>query len=86
MCLNFIVMLLSLVLVPCLVSQVAFFSEKIVGYRGRYITYDVEFYEIVQAISHWWHYLFHQEFILYSDHDALKYLSSQDNILSRHAS
>lgn len=45
-----------------------------------------KFYVIVQAIKHWRHYLFHQEFILYTDHDALKHLGSQDKISSRHAS
>lgn len=65
---------------------VAFFSEKIAGSRARYSTYDVEFYAIVQAIKHWRHYLFHQEFILYTDHDALKHLGSQEKISARHAS
>ncbi|CAA7036124.1 unnamed protein product [Microthlaspi erraticum] len=65
---------------------VAFFSEKIAGSRARYSTYDVEFYAIIQAIKHWRHYLFHQEFILYTDHDALKHLGSQEKISARHAS
>lgn len=65
---------------------VALFSEKIAGSRARYRTYDVEFYAIVQVIKHWRHYLFHQEFILYTDHDALKHLGSQDKISARHAS
>lgn len=65
---------------------VAFFSEKIAGSRARYNTYDVEFYAIVQPIKHWRHYLFHQEFILYTDHDEFKHLGSQDKISARHAS
>ena len=32
------------------------------------------------------HYLFHQKFILYTDHDVLKHLGSQDKVSSRHAS
>lgn len=36
---------------------VVFYSEKLFGARGRYRTYDVEFYAIVQAIKHWRHYL-----------------------------
>lgn len=65
---------------------VAFYGEKIAGSRARYSTYDVEFYAIAQAIRHWRHYLFHQEFILFTDHDALKHLDSQSKISSRHAS
>lgn len=64
----------------------AFYSEKIAGSCARYSTYDIEFYAIVQAIKHWRHYLFHQEFILYTDHDALKHLGSQDKISAHHAS
>ncbi|XP_009106784.1 uncharacterized protein LOC103832518 [Brassica rapa] len=50
---------------------IAFFSEKISGARFRYSTYYIEFYAIIQAVKHWRHYLFHKEFILYTDHDAL---------------
>ena len=65
---------------------VAYYSEKLVGARGRYSTYDIEFYAVVQAIKHWRHYLAHKEFILFTDHVALKYLGTQDKISSRHAS
>lgn len=64
---------------------IAFFSEKISGARFRYITYDIEFYAIVQAIKHWRHYLFHKEFVLYTDHDALKHLGTQEKVSARHA-
>ena len=65
---------------------IAFFSEKLAGARSRYNTYDVEFYAIVQAIKHWRHYLFHKDFVLYTDHDALKHLSTQGKVSARHAS
>lgn len=65
---------------------IAFFSEKIAGARGRYSTYDVELYAVVQAIKHWRHYLFHKEFVLFTDHDALKHMGSQDKVSSHHAS
>ena len=64
----------------------AYCSEKLPGSRVRYNTYDVEFYVVVQAVRHWCHYLFHREFILYTDHDVLKHLHSQDKVSTRHAS
>lgn len=65
---------------------VAYFSEKLVGARSRYSTYDVEFYAIVQAIKHWRHYLVHHEFILFTDHDALRHLDSQVKVSVHHTS
>ena len=65
---------------------VAYFSEKLSGSKVRYSTYDVTFYIVVQAVRHWCHYLFHREFVLYTSHDALKHLHSQDKVLARHAS
>jgi hypothetical protein len=41
---------------------------------------------VVQVVRHWRHYLFLQEFILFTDHDALKHMGGQDKISSRHAS
>lgn len=65
---------------------VAYFSEKLTGPRTRYSTYDVEFYAVIRAMRHWRHYLFQREFILFTDHDSLKYLANQDNVSARHAS
>ncbi|XP_033147058.1 uncharacterized protein LOC103869552 isoform X1 [Brassica rapa] len=65
---------------------IAYYSEKLAGARSRYSTYDVEFYAVVQAVKHWRHYLAHKEFVLFTDHVALKYLGTQDKISSRHAS
>ncbi|KFK30814.1 hypothetical protein AALP_AA6G029600 [Arabis alpina] len=65
---------------------IAYYSEKIAGARSRYSTYDVEFYAIVQAIRHWRHYLVHREFVLFTDHDALRHLDRQSKVSSRHAS
>lgn len=65
--------------------HVAYYSEKLTGPRSRYSTYDVEFYAIVQAIKHWRHYFVHRDFVLFTDHDALRHLDSQAKISSRHA-
>lgn len=64
---------------------IAFFSEKLNDARSRYSTYDLEFYAIVQALKHWRYYLNHREFVVKSEHEALKYLNSQRNLHKRHA-
>ncbi|GKV27101.1 hypothetical protein SLEP1_g36308 [Rubroshorea leprosula] len=64
---------------------IAFFSEKLNDTKLKYSTYDKEFYAIVRALEHWSHYLFSKEFILHSDHEALKHLNSQQKISHRHA-
>ena len=64
---------------------VAYFSEKLNGARQNYSTYDLEFYAIVQALKFWRHYLIQREFILNSDHEALRYLNSQKKLSHRHA-
>ncbi|GJX88912.1 transposon ty3-I gag-pol polyprotein [Tanacetum coccineum] len=64
---------------------VAFFSEKLSGSMLNYTTYDVEFYAIVQALRHWLHYLVQRDFILNSDHEALKYINNHKKLSLRHA-
>jgi hypothetical protein len=67
-------------------KPIAFFSEKLNESRRKYSTYDKEFYAIIHALDHWSHYLLPNEFLLHSDHEALKYLNSQQKLNSRHAS
>ena len=65
---------------------IAYFSEKLNDAKQKYSTYDKEFYAIIQALWHWRHYLLSQEFVIYSDHEALRYLHSQKKLNFRHGS
>ncbi|GJY92307.1 RNA-directed DNA polymerase [Tanacetum coccineum] len=64
---------------------VAYFSEKLNDAKKKYTTYDKEFYAIIRALDHWQHYLISKEFILHSDHEALKYIQGQHKLQPRHA-
>nr|GEU83265.1 reverse transcriptase [Tanacetum cinerariifolium] len=59
--------------------------EKLNDAKQRYTTYDKEFYAIIRALEHWQHYLISKEFILHSDHEALKYIQGQHKLQPRHA-
>ena len=59
--------------------SIVFFSEKLNDAKRRYSTYDKEFYVIVQSLRYLRFYLLPMKFVLYSDHQALKYLNSQRN-------
>ena len=61
-----------------------FFSEKLSDSRRRYSTYDLEFYALVRVVRHWQHYLAYHEFVVYSDHQVLRYLHSQKKLNDRH--
>ncbi|GJZ53308.1 putative reverse transcriptase domain-containing protein [Tanacetum coccineum] len=63
---------------------VVYFSEKLTESKSRYTTYDLEFYVVVQAVKHWRHYLFHMEFVLFTDHDSLRHIRTQDKVSHKH--
>ncbi|GJU22441.1 putative nucleotidyltransferase, ribonuclease H [Tanacetum coccineum] len=63
---------------------VAYFSKKLTKPKSRYTTYDLEFYAVVQAVKHFRHYLFHKEFILFTDHDSLRHIRTQDKVSHKH--
>jgi len=64
---------------------IAFFSEKLNESKRKYSTYNKKFYAIVRALEHWRHYLVGAEFILHSDHEALKFIQGQHKLNPHHA-
>ncbi|XP_066354595.1 uncharacterized protein [Miscanthus floridulus] len=66
-------------------KPVAYFSEKLNGPHLNYSVYDKELYALVRVLEVWQHYLLPKEFVIHSDHEALKYLKSQGKLNRRHA-
>ena len=66
-------------------KPIAYFSKKLNGAQLNYPVYDKELYALVCVLEVWQHYLWPKEFIIHSDHEALKYLKSQSNLNKCHA-
>ncbi|XP_016732311.1 uncharacterized protein [Gossypium hirsutum] len=64
---------------------VAYFSEKLNGAVLNYPVYDKEMYTLIRALETWQHYLWPKEFVIHSDHEALKHIKGQHKLNRRHA-
>ena len=64
---------------------IAFFSEKLNEAKRKYSTYDKEFHAIYRALFHWSQYVLYKPFVLFSDHEALKFINHQHKLNRRHA-
>ncbi|RDX88532.1 hypothetical protein CR513_29858, partial [Mucuna pruriens] len=58
---------------------IAYFSEKLKGTQLDYSTYDQELYALT-----WQHCLLPKEFVIHSNHEALKHLRGQGNLNKKH--
>lgn len=64
---------------------ITFYSEKLKDAKKTYSPCDLELYVVVQTICHCRHYPVGTQFVLFSDHEALKHLQSQKKLSSHHA-
>ena len=53
---------------------VAYGSRKLKKHKQNYPTHDMELAAIVFSLKIWRHYLYGEEFEVYSDHKSLKYI------------
>ena len=62
---------------------ITYFNEKLSGAPLNYSVYDKEFYSLVRALMTWQHYHLPKEFIIYTDHESLKYFRGEQRLLKR---
>lgn len=65
-------------------KPMAFFSKNLNDAKKTYSTYDLELYDMVQALKKLRHYLLPKEFLVFIDNHALSYLNSQERLSVKH--
>ena len=62
---------------------VAYGSQQLKTHEQSYPTYDIELLAIVFALKAWGHYLYGEQFEVFSDHKNLKYIFTQRDLNMR---
>ena len=62
---------------------IAYGSRQLKNHEQNYPTHDMEFTAVVFALKIWRHYLYGEEFEVYSDHKSLKYIFTQRDLNTR---
>ena len=62
---------------------VAYGSRQLKNHEQNYPTHDMELAVVVFALKIWRHYLYGEEFEVYSDHKSLKYIFTQRDLNMR---
>ena len=55
---------------------VAFLSRKLNSAEKNYSVYDKELLSVINALKHWKHFVYGREFVVRTDHQALRWLQS----------
>ena len=61
-------------------KPIAFFSEKLSDARKKWSTYQQELYAVFRALKTWEVYLLPKEFLVYTDHQALKHFKDHQHV------
>jgi hypothetical protein len=64
-------------------QPIAFMSKKMLPAERSYPTHEQELLAVICALKEWRHYLHGQKFCIITDHQSLKYLSTQPHLSAR---